>query len=95
MNRKNLAQVQSAGFALGKLHHHLAKFDPQGYFARLPFWGILSQIHPLVSGDPLNVPKILRLGLEEQERFGQLLSEAIEAAPHLYTTLPLQTIHAD
>lgn len=94
MDRQNLVQVRSAGFALGKLHCHLAKFDPQGQFARLPFWGMLGQIHPQVK-DPLVVPQILRLGLEEEKHFSQLLNEAIETTPHLYATLPLQTIHAD
>ncbi len=94
MNRQNLNQVQSAGFALAKLHHQLAKFDPQGKLARLPFWGALDRIHPQIR-NPLTVGQILSLGLEEQERFSQLLSEAIEAAPYLYATLPIQTIHAD
>jgi homoserine kinase type II len=94
MDRQNLDQIQSAGFALANLHHQLTKFDPQGKFARLPFWGALDRIHPQVS-DPLTIVKIFNLGLEEQERFSQLLSEAIEAAPHLYATLPIQTIHAD
>ncbi|MEG4349315.1 phosphotransferase [Microcoleus sp. LAD1_D3] len=94
MDRRNLAQIQAAGFALAKLHDRLANFDPQGKFARLPFWGALDRIHPQVSV-PLNVPQILSLGLEEQRRFGLLLNEAIEAAPNLYATLPIQTIHAD
>jgi Ser/Thr protein kinase RdoA (MazF antagonist) len=94
MDRQNLDQIQSAGFALASLHHQLAKFDPQGKFARLPLWGALDRIHPQVS-DPLNVVQILSLGLEEQGRLSQLLSEAIEPAPHLYATLPIQTIHAD
>ena len=94
MDRQNLDQIQSAGFALASLHHQLAKFDPPGKFARLPFWGALGRIHPQVS-EPLNVPQILSLGLEEQGRVSQLLSDAIEAAPHLYATLPIQTIHAD
>jgi len=46
MDRQNLDQIQSAGFALASLHHQLAKFDPQGKFARLPFWGALGRIHP-------------------------------------------------
>lgn len=94
MNRRNLDQIQAAGFALAKLHHQLAKFDPQDQLARLPFWGALSQIHLHVS-DPLAVPQILSLGLEEQRHFSQLLDEVIESAPHLYATLPIQTIHAD
>ena len=94
MDRQNLDQIQSAGSALAKLHHQLAKFDPQGKFARLPFWGALDRIHPQVS-DPLTIVQIFNLGLEEQKRFSELLSEAIEAAPHLYATLPIQTIHAD
>jgi homoserine kinase type II len=72
----------------------LAKFDPQGQFARLPFWGALDQIHPQVSM-PLEVPEILNLGVEDHKRFGQLLNEVTEIAPHLYATLPIQTIHAD
>ncbi|MBE9170455.1 phosphotransferase [Pleurocapsales cyanobacterium LEGE 06147] len=92
--RRNLNQIQAAGFALAKLHNQLAKFDPLGQLARLPFWGELGQIHPQVK-DPLTVPQILSLGLEEQMRFGQMLNEAIESAPHLYATLPIQTIHAD
>jgi homoserine kinase type II len=94
MDRQNLNQVQSAGSVLAKLHQQLAKFDPQGQFARLPFWGALDQIHPLVS-EPLKVPQLLNLGMEDHRRFSQLLNEVIEAAPHLYAMLPLQTIHAD
>jgi homoserine kinase type II len=94
MDRQNLNQVQTAGSALAKLHHQLAKFDPQGEFARLPFWGALDQIHPQVS-EPLQVPQILNLGVEDHNRFSQLLNEVIEVAPHLYATLPIQTIHAD
>jgi len=94
MSRRNLNQVQSAGFSLAKLHHQLVKFDPQGQLAELPFWGELAQIHPQVK-DPLVVPRMLSLGLEEQTRFETLLKKVIEAAPHLYKTLPIQTIHAD
>lgn len=94
MERRNLDQVQSAGFSLAKLHHQLVNFDPQGHLAKLPFWGDLAQIHPQVT-DPLAVPQMLSLGLEEQTRFSQLLKAALEAAPHLYKTLPIQTIHAD
>lgn len=94
MNRRNLSQIQSAGSALAKLHDQLAKFDPQGRLAQLPFWGELAQIHPRVS-DPLAIPQMLSLGLEEQQQLGQLLKETIEVAPHLYKMLPIQTIHAD
>lgn len=94
MNRRNLEQVQSAGFSLAKLHHQLANFDRQGKLAKLPFWGKLTQIHPQVK-DPLAVPQILSLGLKEQTQFEQLLEEVIDAAPHLYKMLPIQTIHAD
>lgn len=38
---------------------------------------------------------MLNLGLEEQRHLDRLLNEVIEVAPHLYTTLPVQTIHAD
>jgi homoserine kinase type II len=94
MERRNLHQIQAAGFALATLHNALAKFDSQGQYARLPFWGALDRIHSQVS-DPFVVPQILRLGLEEQGRLGQLLNAAIESAPELYATLPIQTIHAD
>lgn len=94
LDRRNLGQIRSAGFSLAKLHDRLAKFDPSGQLAQLPFWGDLVQIHPQIR-DPLAVPTMLRLGLEEQTRFGQLLNEVIEAAPYLYKTLPIQTIHAD
>jgi homoserine kinase type II len=94
MDRQNLKQVQTAGFALAKLHYQLAKFDPLGQSAKLPFWGALDRIHPQVS-NPLNVPQILSMGLEEQRRFSQMLNEVIEVAPDLYATLPIQTIHAD
>jgi homoserine kinase type II len=94
MDRRNLDQVQSAGFALAKLHHQLAKFDPQGQFAKLPFWGELGRIHPQVR-EPLAVPQMLNLGMEEQTRFSHLLQEVIGNAPCLYKTLPIQTIHAD
>lgn len=94
MDRRNLDQVQSAGFSLAKLHQQLVEFDPQGQLAKLPFWGDLGRIHPQVR-DPLAVPQMLNLGLEEQARFSHLLQEAIEIAPHLYKMLPIQTIHAD
>jgi homoserine kinase type II len=94
MDRRNLEQVQSAGFSLALLHHQLVKFDPQGQFAKLPFWGELARIHPQVR-DPLAIPQLLSLGLEEQTQFSRLLQEVIETAPHLYKTLPIQTIHAD
>lgn len=94
MDRRNLDQIQSAGFSLAKLHHQLAKFDQQGKLARLPSWGDLGQIHPQIR-DPLTVPQMLNLGLEEQRHLDRLLNEVIEVAPHLYTTLPVQTIHAD
>ncbi len=94
MDRQNLNQVQAAGSALAKLHRQLANFDPKGQFAKLPFWGALDQIHPQVS-EPLKVPEILSLGVEDHRRFGQLLHEATEITPHLYATLPIQTIHAD
>lgn len=94
MSRRNLNQIQAAGFALAKLHDELAKFDSQGQLASLPFWGALERIHPQIS-NPLTVPRLLGLELKDQRRFGQLLHEAIESAPHLYTKLPIQTIHAD
>lgn len=94
VNVQNLNQIQSAGFALAQLHKQLVKFDPQGQLAKLPFWGALDQIHPQVR-DPLNIPQILNLGLAEQKHFSQMLNEAIASAPHLYATLPIQTIHAD
>jgi len=92
--RQNLKQVQAAGLALAQLHNQLVKFDPQGQLARLPFWGALDRIHPQVK-EPLNIPQILHLGVSEQMRFSQMLNEAIAAAPDLYATLPIQTIHAD
>ncbi|MBD1865559.1 MULTISPECIES: phosphotransferase enzyme family protein [Trichocoleus] len=94
MERRNLHQIQSAGFALATLHNALAEFDPQGQYAKLPFWGALDRIHPQVS-DPFTVPQLLQLGLEEQRHLNQLLNEAIESSPELYATLPIQTIHAD
>lgn len=92
--RQNLKQVQAAGLALAQLHNQLVKFDPQGQLARLPFWGALDRIHPQVK-EPLNIPQILHLGVSEQTRLSQMLNEAIAAAPDLYATLPIQTIHAD
>ncbi len=94
VDRQNLNQIQAAGFALAQLHNQLVKFDPQGQLAKLPFWGALDRIHPQVR-DPLSIPQILNLGLAEQLRFSQILHEAIATAPHLYATLPIQTIHAD
>jgi homoserine kinase type II len=94
MDRRNLDQVQSAGFSLATLHNQLVNFDPQGQLAELPFWGELAQIHSQVR-DPLAVPKMLSLGLEEQIQFSHLLQEVVETASHLYKTLPIQTIHAD
>jgi homoserine kinase type II len=94
MDRRNLDRVRSAGFTLAILHDRLTKFDPQGQLAHLPFWGKLDRIHPQIR-NPLTVPKLLNLGLEDQKHFSQLLDRAIEVAPHLSATLPIQTIHAD
>ncbi|MBD2094663.1 phosphotransferase [Trichocoleus sp. FACHB-591] len=79
---------------MATLHNALAEFDPQGQYAKLPFWGALDRIHPQVS-DPFTVPQLLQLGLEEQRHLNQLLNEAIESSPELYATLSIQTIHAD
>jgi Ser/Thr protein kinase RdoA (MazF antagonist) len=94
VSRDNLDGAGTIGFALAELHQALAGFDPNGQLAQLPFWGNLAKIHWQIR-DPLEIPQILNLGLEEQTRFRQILSEAIEAVPYLYATLPIQTIHAD
>jgi homoserine kinase type II len=94
MDRQNLAQVRSAGTVLAQLHHQLQQFNPPDDLIRLPSWGDLAHIHPLVP-DPLSVAAILSLGYEEQKYFNQMLEQAMVLAPHLYATLPVQTIHAD
>lgn len=94
LNRQNLDQVQASGLALAELHEKLSQFDLQGQLARLPFWGKLAQIHPHIQ-NPLDIPQILSLGLEEQTSFCRMLNEVMESVPHLYAKLPLQTIHAD
>jgi len=93
-NRHNLQQVQSIGYTLAKLHCVLTEFDPQGKLARLPYWGNLAQIHPLIS-DPLAIAPVLNLSLEDQTLLNRMLLKVTESIPDLYATLPLQTIHAD
>lgn len=93
-NRKNLRHTRAAGRALGELHRALAGFDPEGQMAQLPSWGDLYHIHPLVT-DPLEVPQSLMLNLNQQARLLKTLTEVVEAKPRLYTTLPIQTVHAD
>jgi Ser/Thr protein kinase RdoA (MazF antagonist) len=93
-NRRNLQQVQSIGCTLAELHCVLTEFDPHRQLARLPYWGNLAQIHPLIS-NPLAIAQILNLSLEEQTLLNRILIEVIESVPNLYATLPLQTIHAD
>jgi len=92
--RKNLAHTYAAGKSLGELHRALAGFAPQGQLAQLPCWGDLYHIHSLIT-DPFEVPKLLGLNLDQHVRFVKTLTEVLEVQPWLYTTLPLQTIHAD
>lgn len=91
---QNLCHTRAAGRALGELHRALAGFDPSGQLAQLPSWGDLYHIHPLVT-DPLEVPQSLALTQNQQARLVKTLTEVLEAQPHLYRTLPVQTIHAD
>jgi Ser/Thr protein kinase RdoA (MazF antagonist) len=92
-DRKNLDHTHAISQTLGELHHALAGFDSQGKMAQLPAWGDLNHIYPLVT--PLEVPKLLKLTLMQQERVVKTLTEVIEAAPNLYKVLPVQTTHAD
>lgn len=93
-NRKNLRHTRAAGRALGELHHALAGFDPEGQVAQLPSWGDLHHIYPLVA-DPLEVSQSLMLNPNQQVRLLKTLTEVVEAKSSLYTTLPVQTVHAD
>jgi len=93
-DRHNLQQVQSIGCTLAELHCILTEFDSQGRLARLPYWGNLAQIHPLIS-DPLAIAPVLNLSLEDQTLLNRMLLKVTESVPDLYATLPLQTIHAD
>ncbi|WP_292871511.1 phosphotransferase [Nostoc sp. LPT] len=93
-DRQNCYHARAAGRTLGELHSTLAGFDPEGQLAQLPAWGDLCRIHPLVP-DPLELPKLLVLPLEQQGRLIKTLTEVLEAMPKLYQTLPVQTIHAD
>jgi len=93
-NRRNLQQIESIGFALAELHKVLAEFDPEGQFAKLPYWGDLARIHPLVS-NPFNIAQVLDVSLEEQTFVSRMLTDVMEAVPRLYAKLPIQTIHAD
>ncbi|MGI2909439.1 phosphotransferase [Tolypothrix sp. VBCCA 56010] len=92
-DRQNLAHTHAISQTLGELHHALAKFDFEGKMAQLPAWGDLNHIHPLVT--PLEIPKLLKLTLMQQQRLVKTLTEVIEAAPNLYKILPVQTTHAD
>lgn len=91
---KNLRHTRAAGRALGELHSAAAGFDPEGQLAQLPSWGDLNHIHPLVQ-DPLEVPQLLALTPNQQARLVKTLTEVLEAQPYLYSTLPVQTTHAD
>lgn len=93
-NRENLEHARASGRALGELHRGLVGFDPKGKLAQLPAWGDLYHIHPLVK-DPLDVPELLGLNAKEQARLVKTLTEVLEAKPRLYSTLPVQTTHAD
>ncbi|MBE9190253.1 phosphotransferase [Gloeocapsopsis crepidinum LEGE 06123] len=93
-DRRNLQQIQSIGCTLAELHCVLTEFDSQGQLARLPYWGNLAQIHPLIN-NPLAITQVLNLGFAEETILNHMLSEVIESVPYLYQTLPLQTIHAD
>lgn len=93
-DRQNLHHTRAAGRALGELHRALGEFDPEGQLAQLPSWGDLYHIHPLVR-DPLEVPQSLALSGYQQARLVKTLTKVLEAKLHLYTTLPVQTIHAD
>jgi len=92
--RQNCHHAHAAGRTLGELHCALAGFDPEGLIAQLPAWGDICRIHPLVP-DPLEVPKLLMLPLNQQTRLIKTLLEVLEAMPKLYQALPGQTIHAD
>ena len=92
--RQNLRHTRAAGQVLGELHRTLAGFDPEGQLAQIPVWGDLCYLHPLVT-DPLKVPQSLALNPEQQARLVKTFTEVLAAQPHLYTTLPVQTIHAD
>ncbi len=92
-DRQNIAHTHAISQTLGELHHALAEFDFEGKMAQLPAWGDLNHIHPLVT--PLEVPKLLKLTLMQQERLVKTLTEVLSAAPNLYKVLPVQTTHAD
>ena len=93
-NRHNLNHIFAAGQALGELHRALINCDSQGKLAKLPRWGELNQIHPLIT-NPLQVPQLLNLEKSQQQQLVKIFQELIEIAPNLYQTLPLQTTHAD
>lgn len=91
--RQNITHPHAISQTLGELHHALAGFDSEGKMAQLPAISALNHIHPLVT--PLEVPKLLKLTLIQQERLVKTLTEVIETAPNLYKTLLVQTTHAD
>jgi len=93
-DRKNLRHTYAAGRALGELHCALAGFDPKGQTNQLPPWGDLDCIHSLVT-DALKVPQSLLLNPNQQARLHNTLMGVLEAKSRLYTTLPVQTVHAD
>ncbi|MEL6460936.1 MAG: phosphotransferase [Cyanobacteria bacterium J06621_15] len=93
-NRQNLNHIFVAGQALGELHRALISFDSQGNLAKLPRWGELNKIHPLIK-NPLEVPQLLNLEKPQQQRLIKILREVIEIAPNLYENLQLQITHAD
>lgn len=92
-DRQNISHTHAISQTLAELHHALAEFDSQGKIAQLPAWGDLNNIHPKVT--PLEVPKLLKLTLTQQERLVKTFTELLEAVPNLYKTLTIQLTHAD
>lgn len=93
-HRQNINHIYAAAQALGELHQALADFDSKGELVTLPAWGDLESIHPLVK-NPLEVPQLLELNSEREQRVVNILTELLEVAPKLYQSLPVQTIHGD
>jgi Ser/Thr protein kinase RdoA (MazF antagonist) len=45
--------------------------------------------------DPSEVPQLLELNPDQRSRLFKILTKVLEAKPHLYAALPVQTVHAD
>jgi homoserine kinase type II len=86
--------IRPLGAALGELIGALERVSPSLPDRKLPPYGRLDGVHPLIP-DPHAVPSLLKLERDESERLTRIIRDAWDAAPALYAALPQQVIHSD